>query len=83
MITAKSILSISYALDIPVKKLIEIMDKDSSRYVPLYIVLENIKGVFSIEYNGHFGPHIFLSVEIENDDAETWKLIYDAIENYL
>lgn len=83
MITSKSIVSTNYMLDISAKKLIKIMDKDVSCYAPLYILLANIKGVFGAEYDGHFGPHIFFSVEIENDDAETWKSIYDTVENYL
>jgi len=83
MITAKSIISTNYMVDVPSEKLIKIMHKDDSCHVPLYIHLSQIKGIFSIEYDGHYGPHIFFSIEIENDDAETWKLIYDAIENYL
>jgi hypothetical protein len=83
MITAKEVVSTNYSLDIPVDKMLEIMRKDGNCTVPLYIWLSNIKGVYSVDYNGHFGPHIFLSVEIEHDDAEVWDLIFKTIENYL
>jgi hypothetical protein len=45
--------------------------------------LENIRGAYNIDYDGHFGPHIFLSIEVEEDTKETWGLIFDTIENYL
>ena len=83
MITAKSIISTNYMLDLPAEKLIRIMRKDSSCYTPLHIILGNIKGMFSVDYDGHFGPHIFFSIEIEDDNKETWDLIYKTIENYL
>ena len=70
MITAKEVISTNYSLDIPTKKLIEIMRKDGNCDAPLYIRLGNIKGVYDIDYDGHFGPHIFLSVEIEHDELQ-------------
>ena len=83
MITSRAITSTSYVLDIPPQKLIGIMRKDSGCDTPLYTRLGNIRGVFDIDYDGHFGPHIYLSVEIENDGPETWHMIYGTIENYL
>ena len=49
----------------------------------LYLSLEKIDGVNSIEYNGHFGLYIYLTVEEEHDTKETHKKISDLIEEQL
>ena len=49
----------------------------------LYLSLEKIDGVYSIEYNGHFGSYIYLTIEEEHDTEETHKKISDLIETQI
>jgi hypothetical protein len=81
MITSKAITAISYMIS--VEDLSAIMDKDDEHSPPLYLLLSSIEGVFDIEYDGHFGPHIYLSIEHEHDNQDIWKTIHKTIESYL
>lgn len=49
----------------------------------LYLSLETISGVYNVDYNGHFGSYIYLSIEEEHDTKETHKKIFDLIETQI
>jgi hypothetical protein len=49
----------------------------------LYMSLEKIDGIHSVDYNGHFGSYIYLTVEEEHDTIETHKKISDLITNQI
>jgi len=48
--------------------------------------LDKIKGLNNVDYNGHFGPYIWLTIETECDTSETWseieKFINEAYHYY-
>ena len=52
-------------------------DQDASKC--LYMTLERIDGIHSVDYNGHFGSYIYLTIEEEHDTKETHKKISDLI----
>lgn len=83
MITARKAISTNYVLDIPAEKLSAIMFKDNEVPSPLYLLLTDIDGVFNVDYDGHFGPHICMTLDIESESEDVWKVIYEIIENYL
>jgi len=83
MTTARRVMSTNYALDIPAEKLSAIMDKDCEAEDSLYMLLIKIDGVSDVDYNGHFGPHIYITLDIEYENEDVWKTIYKMIENYL
>jgi len=83
MITATRATFTGYKLDIPAQSLIDIMRKDMDAPTPLHTQLKDIDGVFDVDYSGHFGSHIFLSLMLENETEDTWKDIREIIENYL
>lgn len=45
--------------------------------------LEEIKGVGEVDYNGHFGNYIFLTLDATCDEYDTWKKIQDCVNNFL
>ena len=57
------------------------LDQDASKC--LYMTLERIDGIHSVDYNGHFGAYIYLTIEEEHDTKETHKKISDLIEEQL
>ena len=83
MAMIKRVMSTNYALDISVEKLLAIMDKDREAEDPLYMLLIGIDGVADVDYDGHFGPHIYVTLYIEYENEDMWKSIYETIENYL
>lgn len=83
MITARKPISTNYILDIIPKKLTDIMTKDRKTKYPLYILLESVDGVSKINYNGYLGSHIYLTLDTEYENKDTWKAVYEIIENYL
>ena len=85
MITSKRVSATSYSLDVSVKDLLAIMDKDDKRSVTanLWEKLSRIDGVTDVDYGGHFGPHIYLTIEIEHDNKNVWGSIYKTIKSYL
>ena len=44
-------------------------------------MLEKLDGVFEVDFNGHFGSYIYLSIEKEFDNDKTLQLISDIINN--
>ena len=86
--------TINYRVNIPIEKFKEKllsswMDDDS-----LYSILMNISGVDKVDYDGHFGPYVFFTLDltdidgmdlIDKKDAIEKKLeiIKDIIENFL
>lgn len=40
--------------------------------------LSKVDGVFDIEYDGHFGPHLFFSLETQHDTLAKWRQIGKA-----
>ena len=42
--------------------------------------LDRLEGVNAVDYNGHFGPVVFLTVDIEHDTPELWLKIEKTIK---
>lgn len=83
MIISHRIASTNYVLEVSVQNLLDIMRKDMDTEKPLYRQLIDIDGVSDIDYDGHFGPHIYLTVSQEHYNTDTWSIIYKTIGNYL
>lgn len=83
MTTARRVISTNYSIDVPVKELLTIMVKDGEVEHPLYMLLIEIDGISDVDYNGHFGPHIYITLDIGYDNEDVWKAVHETIENYL
>jgi hypothetical protein len=79
--------SINYCIDVPVKNLKRILDLDNKALDDyddvLYMRLMDIEGVENAKYDGHFGPYIFVELDCQCDNGETWKLIENTIKDYI
>ena len=46
-------------------------------------ILDNIEGVADSDYNGHFGPYVFLSINADSDSPEKREEIKTLILDYI
>lgn len=44
-------------------------------------MLDNLPGVFDVDFNGHFGSYIYLSIEKEFDNDKTLHAISEIIDH--
>jgi len=68
---------------ITVEDMITILDYDKKNNPGLFETLDNIEGVDNTDYDGSFGPNIYLSVEYQDDNEETWNLIKETINQVI
>ena len=66
----------SYCTELPHKDYSKIIDKEkeseeSGTWNTLCEDLEKIESVIQVDYNGHFGPNIFFTVEEDNRKNDT------------
>lgn len=73
----------SYCVELSVEVFQKIVDKDDEVEKPLVFVLDELDGVCEVDYNGHFGPNIFFTVDADHDGEEKKKEIQKAIEDYM
>lgn len=45
--------------------------------------LDDIEGVDDVNYDGHFGNYIYLTLDANFDEYDTWKKIQDCVNNFL
>jgi hypothetical protein len=51
-----------------------------NRDKPLWRMLhKEVGGISDIEYNGHFGPNVWVTIDKEYDDGKTWNQIDEII----
>jgi len=84
----------NYTLSVSSDELIAIMRKDTDAVLsgqdripesyPLYKQIENLDSVTKVDYDGHYGPYIFFSVEeTRGTDLVTSKKVAELIDEYL
>ena len=49
----------------------------------LYKILEEFTNAYDVDYNGHFGNYIFLSLMAEHDNEIEWKSIEMLIKGQI
>lgn len=75
-----------YTVEITVNEMLKVLDKDKKRFgteATLYDQLYNLRTIIAIEYNGMFGPYIFLDIDKEDDTNKNWKEILEIITRYV
>lgn len=70
----KDVISKNYCIEISIERMKEILKDDS-----IFDELDKINGITKIEYDGHFGPYIFLTLDVNLDTAKTWALLEELI----
>lgn len=87
MALIKKCTSRSYEIDID--DLMEIIEMDSDCEDDgdwneiLSEKLDMVNGVTDTDYNGHFGHYIFLTIDSEYDDKDTWDTIEKTINEHI
>lgn len=76
----KTLVQKTYAVDVTVNRLFEILREDAESGPSLDMKLRELDGIIKVEYDGHFGPHIFITIEVGEDTDETWRLAEEIIK---
>ena len=80
----RKITSIKYRLDVGIENFKKIMDRDAEGEELLYEWLEAIESVLHIDYDGHYGPYIFIEVEdTRGMDLNFWYQIQHLIDMFI
>ncbi len=61
----------------------KMMDIELNDDVSLYRLLNNIGGILDVEYNGHFGPNIFIEVDSDHDDLLLWSKVDRILKRFV
>jgi len=76
------VVATEYCITLSTKEMLALLDYDNSIYnTPLVYTLKGVVGVKDIEYEGYYGPHIYLTIDADCDTKETWKKIFKIIRN--
>lgn len=76
----------NYNIYVGKKNLLRIMDRDSAvlfNSQRLVGRLDALRGVSRIEYDGHFGPCVFVTIDVENDSRDTHAAINKIIKEHI
>ncbi len=77
---------ISYSVEITEEQLQVVLDKDvevDNIKLMLFAQLEDIEGVDNVDYDGHFGPYIFVKMAFVDDTQQTRDKIEEIINNFI
>lgn len=93
MLFERTAATIRYTIDIPLDDFVAISDAESYKtnnacFEPGNSTLCEKLGAqtsaMDVEYNGHFGAAVYITLDVEDDDEKTWaeieKVIADHIE---
>jgi len=83
-IQTREVVSTRYAILLKNKVILDIIRKDSNveKGQELWETIGEIQGVRGDDYDGAFGNYIYVEIDIEYDTKDTWKLIYNLINQY-
>ncbi len=82
----------SYAIPVDDDRFLDLLDSEShvtdnaafgKDAQTLGAKLDAIDGVSAVEYDGHFGANVFLTIDAENDGAKIKQQINETIELHL
>lgn len=71
----------TYQIEMTVDEFTErglVHDGDEKGY-KVFSELNVLSGVREVEFNGHFGPNVFVTIETEHDNESTWNMIWEII----
>lgn len=70
-----------YSIEMAEDVFLDMLNRDKNYSETPYVDrLMKIDGVSKVEYDGHFGPYVFLTVDVEDDTEETWSKIRWILE---
>jgi hypothetical protein len=83
MINATAVQTV-YCIEVTVEEFQKLMDKENlGMDGNLFSKLHKLDGVYNIEYNGHFGANIWVTIDKEHDNGKTWNTIEEIINGFI
>ena len=79
----KEITQVTYQIEMTVDEFTErglIGNLDDDRDAEVHNALCALPGIIEVEFDGHFGPNVFLTVEADQDDEYLWKKVWKILE---
>lgn len=79
------VVALSYSLMVSISEFCTITHRDIENGFEdnLGDRLEKIDGVECVEYDGHFGPHIFFRVDAHEDQDQAQEAVLEAVEQFI
>ena len=76
----KEVTQRNYAISISMERFVEIAEAESFKNIgtcgpTIGEQLDEVDGVWNVEYDGHFGVAIYLTLDVEHDTDEIWAQI--------
>ena len=79
----KLLVSSTYTIKLSEEVFARIIHKDHESEKPsLYLLLNRIDGITDVDYSGHYGPVIIITLDAEYDTPITWLSIRNIITKY-
>lgn len=76
--------STRYSIEIPVEDFKALESRESNSITKtLAEAIEELPGTANVEYNGHFGNYVFLTIEMDWDIPETHRSIKKMIRQHI
>jgi len=63
--------------------MLQILLKEDRNDQPLYYYVIGVEGVIECNYNGHFGPNVYVEIDNSFDTPATMEKIKQAISDYV
>ena len=82
----KMMVAVDYALTVDEEIFKKILDKDdesTDERETLYEQLVNFDGISEVDYDGHYGPQLYVTLDPEYDYSSTWFAIYKIMDDYI
>ena len=75
--------STKYVIAYGLENFIKMSDIELDGEKSLYDQLDKIIGVLDVEYNGHFGPNIFIEVDSDFDNLLLWAKVDRILKRFV
>jgi len=75
--------STKYCVPYGLENFIKMSDIEIDGEISLYDQLDKIDGILDVEYNGHFGPNIFIEVDSDHDDLVLWSRVDRILKKFI
>ena len=71
----RTIVEKTYMISISVDLMKEILERDKKEKISLCEKIEGLEEVLRVNYDGHFGPYIFVTISVGEESKSTWQLV--------
>ncbi len=75
--------STKYVIAYGLENFKKMMDIEIDGEISLYDQLDKINGILDVEYNGHFGPNIFIEVDNDYNDLLLWAKVDRILKRFV